>query len=138
MACNYTNYKYLLLLEYQSLSKKRRLNDMPRQCNARSNADWTHLRSYCLGRQRAFAAFRALALRLTGDIFAALAGPPFFPPCRPAAWALASFLGAISGGRSAAASGSSLSSRLSNTRLAKRLGSLVGFRPMLLSLARTD
>ena len=74
--------------------------------------------------QRAVAAFLAIALRLRGESLAALASPPFKPPFLPAAC----FFGSLpsgSGVRSAAASGSSLSSRLSKTCLAKIFGSLL-------------
>ncbi len=86
--------------------------------------------------QRALAAFLAMARRFLGVRFAALALPPIFPPLRPALTAFGSLPFGSGSDRSAAASGSSLSSRLSNTRFAKRLGSLVGFLPMIRSVAQ--
>jgi hypothetical protein len=49
---------------------------------------------------RALAAFWAISLRLTGESLAALAFPPFFPPCRPNSIA-ARFLPAFGSGGAA-------------------------------------
>ncbi len=51
----------------------------------------------CLFSQRATAAFLAASDRFSAVIFAARAGPPFFPPLRPSATAAGSFPSSGSG-----------------------------------------